>query len=211
MAKPKAKAKRKITAKEKKARESRRAFERICDRIAAGEGVKGITADSKKAGLSQSGFYKMLQSGDGELVVEIRTRARDPGRPDGRGDHRDRRRRHQRLHGKTGQGRQEKGRVQQRECEPLAAADRDPEVARGQAQSARKRTFICDRIDAGESVKQITADKKAGLSQSGFYRMLGSDDDELVVEIRARARPRPTGWPRKSSQSPTPRTLILRW
>jgi len=38
----KPKAKPRITAKEKKARKSRRAFERICDRIAAGESVKEI-------------------------------------------------------------------------------------------------------------------------------------------------------------------------
>ena len=61
--KPKAK----LTDKDKKARASRRAFERICDRIEAGEGVKQITRD-KKVGLSNSGFYKMMRAGDDELV-----------------------------------------------------------------------------------------------------------------------------------------------
>jgi len=57
----------KLTAKVTRAREYRRAFERICDRIEAGEGVVKITT-GKKAGLSQSGFYKMLGAGDAELV-----------------------------------------------------------------------------------------------------------------------------------------------
>ena len=62
----KPKAKPSITAREKKARESRRAFERICDRIAAGEAVKQITAD-KTASMTERNFYYMLQAGDGEL------------------------------------------------------------------------------------------------------------------------------------------------
>ncbi len=64
----------KLPAKEKRARESRRTFLRICDCIAKGESVKEITAD-KKAGLSESGFYKMMQSGADDLV-ERYTRAR---------------------------------------------------------------------------------------------------------------------------------------
>ncbi len=57
---------------------ARRAFERI----AAREGVTEITAD-KKAGISQSGFYKMmLGAGADDLVAEIRAGAREAGRPD---------------------------------------------------------------------------------------------------------------------------------
>ncbi len=67
MVKPKSKPK--ITAKEKKDREYRKAFERVCDLIADGpkNSVKEITQD-KKIGLSRSGFYKMLQMGNGDLV-----------------------------------------------------------------------------------------------------------------------------------------------
>ena len=43
---------------------SRRTFKRI----EAGESVRDITADSKKVGLSQSGFYNILQRGDEALV-----------------------------------------------------------------------------------------------------------------------------------------------
>ena len=78
----KPKAKPRITAREKKARESRRAFERICDRIEAGEGVKQITAD-KKASMTERNFYYMLRAGDDDLFQRY-ARARDPGRPDGR-------------------------------------------------------------------------------------------------------------------------------
>ena len=50
---------------------SRRAFKRI----AAGESVRQITTD-KKAGLSERGFYKMMQAGD-EALVQRYTRARE--------------------------------------------------------------------------------------------------------------------------------------
>jgi len=65
----KPKAKRRTTAREKKAREYRRAFERVCDLLADGpkNSVKEITED-KKIGLSRSGFYKMLYGGGGDLV-----------------------------------------------------------------------------------------------------------------------------------------------
>ncbi len=51
---------------------ARRAFERI----EAGEGVKEVTADSKKAGLSERGFYRMMQAGD-EALVQRYTHARE--------------------------------------------------------------------------------------------------------------------------------------
>ena len=41
---------------------------RTFKRIEAGESVREITADSKTASLSQSGFYKMMQAGDEALV-----------------------------------------------------------------------------------------------------------------------------------------------
>lgn len=71
--KPKAKAK--LTDKEKRARASRRAFERICDRIAAGEAVKQITAD-KKASMTERNFYYMLRAGDDDLFQRY-ARARE--------------------------------------------------------------------------------------------------------------------------------------
>ena len=64
MAKPKPKAK--ISAKEMKARETRRAFLHICDRIAEGEGVRQITAD-QKAGMTERNFYYLLRAGDEDL------------------------------------------------------------------------------------------------------------------------------------------------
>ena len=36
------------------------------------------------------------------------------------------------------------------------------------------------RIAAGESVRQITADKKVGLSERGFYKMMQVGDEALV-------------------------------
>ncbi len=36
------------------------------------------------------------------------------------------------------------------------------------------------RIAAGESVRQITADKKVGLSERGFYKMMQAGDEVLV-------------------------------
>ena len=51
---------------------ARRAF----DRIEAGEAVRDITADRKKAGLSQSGFYKMMKAGD-EALVQRYTHTRE--------------------------------------------------------------------------------------------------------------------------------------
>ncbi len=69
MAKPKAKAKRKITAKEKKARATRAAFNKVCDLIADGpkESVKEITADNS-IGISRSGFYYLLKGRDDEVL-----------------------------------------------------------------------------------------------------------------------------------------------
>ncbi len=55
----------KPTAREKQARATRAAFLRVCTLLADGpiESVREITADSKTAGISQSGFYKMLEAG----------------------------------------------------------------------------------------------------------------------------------------------------
>jgi hypothetical protein len=72
----KPKPKPKVTAREKKTLATRAAFNKVCDRIEAGESVKDITADSKKAGISQSGFYKMMRAGDDGLV-ERYTHARE--------------------------------------------------------------------------------------------------------------------------------------
>ncbi len=36
------------------------------------------------------------------------------------------------------------------------------------------------RIAAGESVRQITTDKKVGLSERGFYKMMQVGDEALV-------------------------------
>ena len=71
MAKPKvkAKAKAKIAAKEKKARATRAAFNKVCDLIADGpkESVKEITADNS-IGISRSGFYYLLKGRDDEVL-----------------------------------------------------------------------------------------------------------------------------------------------
>ncbi len=65
----KPKAKPKITAKEKKNRELRRGFEKVCDLIADGPkaSVKEITVD-KSIGISRSGFYYLLKGRDAELL-----------------------------------------------------------------------------------------------------------------------------------------------
>ena len=70
MAKPKTKPKaKKLTAREKKARATRAAFDKVCDLIADGpkESVKEITADSK-IGINRSGFYHLLRARDDELL-----------------------------------------------------------------------------------------------------------------------------------------------
>lgn len=72
MAKPKvtakAKPKPKITARERKTREMRAGFEKVCDILANGpeNSVKEIT-EGNKHGISRTAFYRLLQSGDGEL------------------------------------------------------------------------------------------------------------------------------------------------
>ncbi len=78
MAKPKIKPRprRKITAKELKAREYRSAFLRICDGIVLGKSVAQITAN-KKAGLTEGGFYKMMQGAGAGALVERYARARE--------------------------------------------------------------------------------------------------------------------------------------
>ena len=70
------KAKRKPTTAELKAREHRKAFLRVCDRIEAGKSVAEITA-GKTTGLSQSGFYKMMHGADAGDLVERYAQARE--------------------------------------------------------------------------------------------------------------------------------------
>ena len=62
-------ANRKITAKEKRARATRAAFNKVCDLIADGplESVREITVD-KSIGISRSGFYYLLKGRDAELL-----------------------------------------------------------------------------------------------------------------------------------------------